>query len=84
MSGLITRWKQESIGNTDGYSPMRMQQSDKYMVKDSTKGLLTGTGTGTDFDLNNREPDVEAVDEDVPSDGVHEVENNTLEGDATR
>jgi hypothetical protein len=67
---------------------MRMQQSDKLTVSDTVKESLKlgGTGTGTDFDLNNRDPDIEAIDEDAPSDGVHEVENNnnTFEGDATR
>jgi len=56
---------------------MRMQQSDQ--VNGSLK--FAGTGTGTDFDLNNREADIEAVDEDAPSDGIHDAENNTLEGD---
>lgn len=66
VSGLIGRWKQESLG-TEDYSPMRMQQSVKltsgqgtYDSKDHYNGdpsKLGGTGTGTDFDLNNREPD---------------------------
>lgn len=93
VSGLIGRWKQESLG-TEDYSPMRMQQSVKLSSGQGTKdskdlykgnpSKLGGTGTGTDFDLNNREPDIENVeDDDAPSDGIHDGDN-TLDDDVTR
>ena len=41
VSGLIGRWKQESLG-TEDYSPMRMQQSGK---------LSSGQGTQDSKDL---------------------------------
>lgn len=71
-----------------------MQQSVKLSSGQGTKdskdlykgnpSKLGGTGTGTDFDLNNREPDIENVnDDDAPSDGIHDGEN-TLDDDVTR
>jgi hypothetical protein len=33
-------------------------------------------GTGTDFDLNNRDPTIESVDDDAPSDGINDEEND--------
>jgi hypothetical protein len=73
---------------------MRMQQSVKLSSGQGTKdskdlykgnpSKLGGTGTGTDFDLNNREPDIENVeDDDAPSDGIHDGDN-TLDDDVTR